>query len=542
MKRTTLVLSVSFSVACTGRIGDPANTKVDDGVVPTAPGATPPTASPLGPLVPWTASLRRLTRTEYDNVLRDLLGDQTRSGFQSLPEDAYTPYDNDASTQEVSAALIETVETLAGDAAARILADPSGLASIVGCVPMSPSDAVCMRSFITTFGRRALRRPLSEDEVQRYLSLQSYAVESGDFYAGVDLVLRAMLQSPELLYQVEIGAGTDSGALVLSDFEIASRLSFLLWGSMPSDALLDRATSGALRAGSDRRAFASTMLADPRSAARLETFHSFWLGYFQLPHPEAVVEAMKAESGALIRRIVLEQPQDYFSLFRANETYVGPDLAMLYGLSSTATSAAWVSYGQSGRQGILSHGSVLSAFSKFDDTSPTQRGLFVRTRLLCQDIPPPPPNVNTDQPPTSPTSRCKFDRYASHRSVGSCASCHNLMDPIGFGLENYDRMGRYRTADDGAPECAIAGDGEIVGVGKFHGPAQLEDLLTGTQALESCVARQLYRFAVGHRESSEDAGNVDRLAASFGGAQRDFRELLLSLVESDAFATLKLAQ
>jgi hypothetical protein len=163
------------------------------------------------------------------------------------------------------------------------------------------------------------------------------------------------------------------------------------------------------------------------------------------------------------------------------------------------------------------------------------RGIFVRTRLLCETIPPPPPNVQVDQPPQAGTSHCKVDRYAAHANVGSCRSCHQRTDPVGFGLEAYDRTGAFRTHDDAAADCPITGDGELVGVGKFNGPAGLGELLIGSGGLEACVVTQLYRYAMGRRELDQDRPTLDLLAGLFKQNSRSFDELILDTVSSAAF-------
>jgi hypothetical protein len=236
---------------------------------------------------------------------------------------------------------------------------------------------------------------------------------------------------------------------------------------------------------------------------------------------------------------VFEQRGDYFDLFRSPETFLTDTLAAHYGLPAPANArGAWVPYGSNPRRGILSHGAVLAAGAKFDDTSPTLRGGFVRNRLLCQTIQPPPPNVAVDQPPQPTTSRCKSDRYAAHAS-GGCAGCHSLTDRIGFGLENYDRTGAFRSADKDASECAISGNGEVTGLasgsGTFNGPAALGSLLIDSGALESCVVTQVYRMALGRRESPADAPALQQLTAGFKQGGRAFDKLLVDVVAAPAF-------
>lgn len=485
---------------------------------------------------------RRLSRVEYDNTLRDLLGDTTRPGFAALPEDVHDPFDNDQTTQLTSGALIEAVESLADDAVTRLLADPARRDRVIGCAPAGAGDEKCLRDFIARFGRLALRRPLAAAEVDELAAFTSYAVEASDFYLGAGMVIRTLLQDMEFLYRVEIGTPVagQPGLYRLGGYEMASRLSYTLWGAPPDDALLTLAAADALRTPEQIRAAATRLLADPRARDRLVYFHSLWLGYAQLPEAPDIAGRLLAESGALVNRVVFDEQRPWLDIFRLRQTYVDAVLAARYGLPAvTGAGAQWVDWGDSGpnalRKGILSESAFLSVAGKFGDTSPTQRGLLIRNRLLCQTIPPPPPNVNTDVPPTSPNSKCKWDRYAAHRSQGSCAGCHDLLDPVGFGLENFDQTGLYRATDTGAPECTIAGQGELAGIGKFQGPAGLSDMLIASGTLDQCMVTQLYRFAMGRRETAADAPSLADLTSHLRAEGR-LDQLLLDLVASDWFA------
>lgn len=546
-KKTLLALSLALVVAgCEGKALYQPGSR--GGAPPADPLTPPPNEDGAGgvapdappPVLVGASGARRLTRQEYDNTLRDLLGDTTRLGSVALPIDASAPYDNGYREQQPSQALIEAAERLATEAAARAMADPARRKALVGCTPQSPSDATCMRQFITTFGRRALRRPLEAEEISRYLSLQSYAVEANDFYYGAQLVLAAMLQSPKFLYRIEFGTPveTEPGVYRLSPYELASRLSYFLWGSTPPDWLLDLAGGGQLSTPDQVRAAAERLLSDARAHEQVQRFHAFWLGYYDLPHAPALSDLFRAESAALVSKVVLEDRTDHFELFRATSTYVGDALATHYGLPSPgAGKFAWVSYGAQPRQGILSHGAFLSAGVKALDSSPTLRGKYVRERLFCQELPPPPSTVNTDDgPPEVTTSPCKEPRYRAISQSATCAACHQNMDPIGFGLENFDREGRYRAHEDEQPTCAISGEGEVVGTGNFVGPAGLSEMLISSGVLQPCVVKQVYRFAMGRDEEPRDLGLLQKLDRQFGAQGRRFDRLLVDLVSDETFA------
>jgi hypothetical protein len=531
-----------------GTADDDAPGTADDGVDgDTTDGDVPP---PEDPEQVGFNGLRRLTANEYDNTVRDLLlGDEAQSELL-LPNDPLTPFDNAYPAQIASQALVEGADLLAADAAARLADDPARRDMVVGCTPTGPDDEACMRSFVTSFGRRALRRPLTDEEIDQFLhgengddGIVEYAVEDGDFYTGVDSFIRTILQDPQFLYRVELGVPVpdEPGVFKLDDFEIATRLSYFLWGSGPDDALLDLAEQGGLGTAEEIRATAAGMLADERAVDRVDRFHALWLGYEQMSFGGELAAAMREETRALLERVVFTDQRPWVDVFRLDETFVNDMLAEHYGLPLPGSDTpSWVPYDTEERRGLLSHGSFLSVGGKFNDTSPVQRGLLIRTRLFCQVIPPPPPEVDVDQAPTGAV--CKEDRYAMHR-VGGCAGCHAQIDPIGFGLENFDAQGRYRTNEldnpmtpDDESQCVISGDGDLQGIGAFSGPAELGALAIDAGLLDSCVVTQLYRYAIGRTELDElDSAFIEEVVTSVGGGEYQFEDVMLDFVGTHAF-------
>lgn len=489
-----------------------------------------------------TSGLRRLSRVEVDATVRDLLGDDQGRGRRLLPADSTDPFDNDYRLQTASGALVEAAEALAVELSDATLADVQLRARLLPCQPTGPNDVACLRAFVQSFGRRALRRPLPDVEVERFMALQPYSVEANDFDFGVKLVIRAMLQHPEFLYRVELGepVSGQAGIFRLTQYELATRLSYFLIGTTPPDWLLDQAAAGTLATKDGVRSAATRLLTDPLAKEQVERFHALWLGYHRLPHALTLTTSMQQESDALVDRVVFTENADYFALFTSADTFVNSTLATQYGLSgfTGGTGFQWLPYGAAPRKGLLSHGSVLSQGAKFADSSPTQRGIFVRNRLLCQEIPPPPPGVNVDEMPTS-TSPCKKARYSQHAS-GGCKGCHDTIDPIGFGLERFDREGRYRTTDDGLASCPIDGDGIVVGAPAgdltFNGADGLADALIASGAFEKCVVTQVFRFAQGRREGANDIPGILSRTETFKAGQRNFQTLLLDMVSDETFA------
>lgn len=440
-------------------------------------------------------SVLRLTQVELNHTLRDLLGDNANTATGFLSEDEFSPFDNDAARQTVSPSLIESVHALAGDVAQRVAHDPTVRSSWMPCEPTGADDVRCFDAAVTELTQRFLRRPVSDADVAEYRRLWDLGVEAGDFYFGIELLLASLIQDPEFLYRLE---RPSAGAL--NDYEIATRLSFLLRGTTPDDALLEDAANGKLSSPVERALITRRILTSDEAKEQMYRFHSMWLGYRAIPHDAALNAAFQLETEQLLNRVIFEEPQSYLNLFQSSETYLTTNLADHYALPHPQTEPGWVVYPEnSGRAGILSHGSVLSAFSKFDDTSPTQRGIFIRTRLLCQPVPPPPPAVNVDQPPGGEQAEgsCKLDRYRAHREQSGCRDCHQLFDPIGEGLERFDRAGRYREHDDADENCVIEAQGELPGYGAFDGPGELAALLSQTDAIQSCFVRHVLSYARG---------------------------------------------
>ncbi len=529
MKKLLWMASVAgLLAACVGEIGGLPSDSVPDG----------PSQEVLDEI--GVSGLRRLTAAEYDATVFELVGVMVDSE-SSLPEDLRTPYDNDYTLQLASEALITSADALAGQIAEQVVSDNGLRSAVVPCTPSGPDDAACYRQFVEQFGRRAFRRTLSDEEVTGFMRFTEHGETAGDFWVAVDSGLRAFLQHPNFLYRVELGSPVEGqpGVFRLTQFELATRASYLLLGTMPPNWLLDDAEAGKLGDRAGIEAMVNKLIDDDRTLERVARFHAMWMSYERMPIAAELAADMQQETRALLKRVIFERELPWVEVLRSEETYLTPTLAEHYGLPAPSGGSGWVTYGDSGRQGLLSQGSFLSAVAKFDDTSPTQRGLLIRTRLFCQDIPTPPPdlNVNTDEPPEGPDpDACKQERYNMWQMDG-CSSCHLQLEPVGFGLENYDSQGRYREHEPDRPDCAIDGSGELEGVGAFSGPAQLAELMVEDGQVDQCVSTQLLRFALGRYElGREDKALASRLVADASGENGlEMRKLLVELVASEAF-------
>jgi len=396
------------------------------------------------------------------------------------------------------------------------------------------TDAACRQAFIRNFGKRVHRAPLSDADVATYE--QIFTAEAS-FADGAEAVTSAMLQSPYFLYRRELGV-PDAAAYELTPYEIASDLSYFLTGSMPDAQLMSAADSGALSTAAGRDQQTDRLLQSPGGHLAVASFMNGWLGLPKLAtvaKDDAIFKltaslrrSMAEESRAFIDNIFFTQRGNLTDLFTSSRTFVNSELAAHYGLPNAGamgTQVAPVTLTESARDfGILAHGSMMTAYATSAESSPVQRGKLVRVRLLCQELPPPPANLDTMlKPPTQPTTT--RDHFSQHSSNDNCRYCHTRMDPIGFGFEHYDAFGRRREMDGGKPVDAsgkvIAGPtGEDV---PFDGVAGLTKYLTTTanDAVNSCMIRYWSYFAFGSYSWNEDQCTYDSItqqAAKEGGS------------------------
>jgi hypothetical protein len=494
---------------------------------------------------PASAALRRLTAPQYQSSVRSLLGpveltvvlepDTVLNGFVAIASARAT----------ISPAAMEKYEAAAFEAAAQALA-ASRREAFVGCTPAGMTDAACTREFIERFGRRAFRRPLDAAEIARYAEVADTAATTlNDFYAGIEFAVAGMLQSPNFLFRVEVGEAdpADPGRLRYSSYEMASRLSFLFWNTMPDDDLLDAAEAGELVTTGGLAAQVDRLIDDPRTRAAMNNFHAERLGIEALDtlaKDDELFPAMSAGLGGAMREDILrtldyltfETDADYRDVFETRVAFVDAELAELYGVDAPASGVARAELPADGlRMGLLGKAGLLAQNAHVRNTSPTLRGKFVRERVLCQSIPAPPNDVSTTVPEPDPDAPTMRDRLELHRSVPRCAGCHALMDPIGLAFENFDAIGAYRETDNGH-ELDTSGD---IDGATFADPKELAALLTGLPSASECLVRQLYRYAVAHVETSGELPVIQALSQSFADAGHSFPQLLRAVVQSDGF-------
>jgi hypothetical protein len=484
---------------------------------------------------------------EYENATRDLLHVDT-SAARDLPADEVTnSFDNNASVLTVSALHAEKYVLVSEALAKEAVKDLSGL---TGCDGSAEGDEVCAQAFAKAFGRRAFRRPTTPEDEQSLMAAYRVGREGGSHAEGIEVMIRAALQSPSFLYRLETTSPADARAQVpLSQFELATRLSFLLWGSGPDDALLDAAARSELGTKAQVAAKAREMLAAPRARAAIANFFKQWTGAQRLEittksadaFPGFTAElkaAMAAELPALVEDVLWSGDRSLKSLLTAPVGFVDSGLAALYGVTAPAGAASSRVElpAEQGRAGLLTQAGFLSVQGHPDQTSPVLRGKFVRAMLLCQPPPPPPPDVDISLPPMGAGATAR-ERMAAHLSAGnSCSSCHSLMDPIGLAFESYDAMGRHRSSEGGQP---LDLSGEVTGTpdpalaGRFNGVRELALKLAESEQVRACLATQWFRFASGRSEAQADQCSLGAMREAFDGG--DLLELIVASTQTDAF-------
>jgi hypothetical protein len=561
-----LALVFTFAVGCTGTIADPGAS--GSGTGSRSGAGTGSTGGPSngtagtgggmttipGVFTPAGSRLRRLTVLEYRNSVTDLLGLGTQVTTEFEKDTAYNNLTAvAASTIALSASITEQFETSALALAGSLARDTARRQRVVGCAPTGATDEACLRTFITNFGRRVFRRPLSVEEVNLYAGVGKNAMTVlADFWRGVDYVLAGFLQSPNFLYRTEIGVADASapGGRVLDPYELASRLSYLLWATTPDDALLDAAAASSLSTPAGLQQQAERLLASPRlqdtivdvfsqmlRLAELDTLSQSPTLFSQVASP-TLGASMRTETQNVLRDMFARNG-DYRELFTTTQTSLNAELASLYGVPApTGTQFAPTTLPANGpRAGYLGQASFLALNAHPDGTSPTLRGKFIVETLLCNSIPPPPNDVVTEIPDQD-KSKTKREQLQIHQALPSCAACHTRMDPLGLALEHFDGIGAYRETDRG---MALDVTGTLGGM-TFNGLRELGQVLAnGLKTPENnlqtadCLVRNLFRVATGHLERTGDLPVIAKLSTAFTADAFRVRGMLAKLVASDAF-------
>ncbi len=488
------------------------------------------------------APFRLLTRAELDHTVRDLLGDTTHPAAAKLPaEPLVYGFDNNARLNSANAAWVAASFALAEDVAARAVKERKAL--LVSC---TLEDADCGAQFVETFGRRAFRRSLTVDEQSAFAAFFRAALVRDGFDAALEQTLTVFLQSPQFLYRPELGvrAMVAIAPAALNGPELASKLSYFLWGSMPDDALIAAAENGSLAQPPVLDAQARRMLTAPQAEeARADSFSRFFTldalarvekDPASYPQWNVALQASWLRSIELYFSEVGRPGGTLWGLLRTPALYVDSTMSM-YSPNSSADFQR-VQMTSPARSGVLAQPGLLARLASSDQGSPVRRGVFVFDRFLCQPLPPPPPNLMATPPPVTPGSTTR-ERFSMH-SVTGCATCHSKIDPMGFGFEHFDGIGLWRDTEAGKPidaTGAIVGPNDDALAGKFDGVGELSDKLSQSKQVHDCLAAQWYRWALGRVEAESDGCALAKVQQRFFDSGGDFEALQLAIVGSDAF-------
>jgi hypothetical protein len=535
----------------------------ETGTNPPAVGSSDPDGGTRPALTLPAGALRRLTSQQYANTVRDLLGAPT-----TVPALEPDPSSDDellltsvAVTHVVpSASAVDQYDASGRELARQVFADPARRQQLVGCAPAKADDP-CIARYLAGFGRRAWRRPLSDDEIRRYTTaVATVAQARGDVWAGLETATAALLASPYFVYRAELGTPVAPGASrrALDDYELATRLSYTLVDTTPDIALLEAAGRGELLKRPEAlRSTIERLLASPAARLTLSTFFSEWLGTIGLDKngvakdatlfPDAspaLARGMFQEIEGLVTSLIFDKEVDFLSLYGTRETFLTAELARLYGLPPGAVPAGASSspytLPDGPRGGLLTTAAFLALNARASMTSPTLRGMFIRERLLCQHVPPPPPNVETTLPPPPPgvQQETMRQRLARHTADASCAGCHRAIDPLGLALETFDALGAFRTADAGQP---IDVSGELDGRG-FTGPQELQQRVREHEAAVPCLISRVVQHLTGTGDAAVAASTAAQLTETWRRAGGRLAPFLVSYLASDLFRTVEGAQ
>ncbi len=471
---------------------------------------------------------RRLTRTEYANAIRDLVGVNIDASLE-IPSDGAggEGFDTNGASLFTSAIHVEKYLAVATDVIDQALSDPNNSHVLDRTNISDVDEQAAAKGSIARFAHRTWRRPVSDDEVDRLLTLYQVGRDRGlAFEAALGDPLKAILVSPHFMFVIEAEAPS-GGVQRLTPHQLATRLSLLLWSSIPDAELLAAADAGRLDTDDQVIAQMHRMLDDPKSIALGESFGLQWLGLTNFlasvrpdqekypQYDDSLAHDMREEAVRMVADVFREN-RSLLDLLRCDHVVVNRRLAAHYGLELPSDETHWQRIESPGgrRGGVMTLGAVLVSASYPRRTSPVLRGRWVLEEVLGGQVPPPPPGVPALEEAVAEKAMTLRERLELHRQKPDCAACHQRMDPLGFGLENFDALGRWRDADEG---LAIDSSGTLPSGETFQGPAELKQLIVRRSGeFEQHFVRKLLGFTLGRELNKFDdcvvTASLQRLA------------------------------
>jgi len=535
-------------------------------------------------IAPGRAPIRRLTTYEYNNTVHDLLGDTTMPGSALPPQvdSGLSLFGNDADDQSPSSLLVEKYQTVSETVAARATADTASLVKLGSCAMnlTASTEEACARTIATSLAPRAYRRTVASTEIDEFVALYKSvrALSSTvNFASGVAAMIEAMLQAPEFLYRVEQGTAVSGNTAVkrVAGREMATRLSYLFWQTMPDAPLFQAADAGMLDTKEGVLAQAKKMLDDTRSRQMVAFFFDNLLPIPDLASltrspdlfpawSSSIGVAMRSEVQRVLQYEIFENttqsappymPGSWQAILTLPYTFVNQALFKYYGPSAfasgttvTGTDLTKVTLNPTQRVGLLTLGGIMAGLTTTDLTNPVLRGSFIINKLMCRNL-----SVPTGLNPVAPdpySGKTARIRFGFHSASATCSGCHKMIDPLGLPFENYDAVGAYRTAEHWTDpntmmsyDTPIDASGAVPGVdGMAASGVDLVKLLASSPEVGDCFASHWMRFAYGRGLEDADACNQQSVDTAFSGAGYNIKQLLLALTQSDGFLYRPAAQ
>lgn len=506
------------------------------------PVVTPAPVVPVDDGLPGRSLIRRLSNAEYAATIRSLLGDETDYAATFPSDTVVNGFTNNTDVQDVGPALAEQYMVAAEAISTKAVQDVEDL---LGCSPSA--DLTCIPDFIAHFGKRAWRRPLTATEQNELLTLFQ---SEPDAVTGLRLVLQALLVSPSFLYRAEVGVSVPGQTHhALTSWEMASRLSYFLTGTMPDAQLMAAAEADELSTPAQVEVQARRLLATDAAREQVADFFSGWLNLRALERLERDEEQFPSwdtrlpllfhdETRTFATRVVFDGG-NLSTLLTASFTYGDRSLAAFYGgaLGAADGDVARIELPAAQRAGLLTQASFLATHAKEIQTDPVARGKFVRERLLCQGVPAPPPDLVISPPEITPGSTTR-QRFAQHEADPGCAGCHMLIDPIGLAFEHYDAVGQWRDQEQGVD---IDASGELTASdvpGVYDGVVQMAAKLAESEMVAECFVRYWFRYALGRGESDDESTRMKTITQTFESQEQRVQELLIALTLTPDFLYL----
>jgi hypothetical protein len=501
---------------------------------------------------PGRVTIRRLNKNEYNNTIRDLLGVQFKPADDFPSDDVGYGFDNIGDVLTMSPLLMEKYFAAADKIVEEVFNTPALRKKImtqtVDAKATAKEKQEAAIAILRPFVVHAYRRPVAADEMTRFGRFIELADKNGDdFEKGIQLAMKAALCSPNFLFRVEkdfriVG---EKFAEPITQFELATRLSYFLWSSMPDDELFDLAKQGKLRDKAVLEKQVRRMLTDAKSRALTENFAGQWLQLRSIaqlsPDPKLFPDFDDALRAAMVKETelffehLIKEDRSILEFLDADWTFVNERLAKHYGIAGVkGPQFVKVKLTTPDRVGVLTHASILSVTSNPTRTSPVKRGKWILDNILNTPPPPPPPDVpDLSEDSKVVASASLRARMEQHRTNPNCAVCHKRMDPIGFGFENFDAVGAWRNKDG---KFDVDASGELPSGQKFSGPKQLVAVLKTKDAeFRRCLVEKLLTYALGRGLESYDKCALDDICAETVHSGDRFVSVILAIVQSEPF-------